>query len=456
MSYNVPQPLLDILQSGAIPTNFKVVNNNPGGEGPGSTPDGSWANPYLTIQDAMDSMTAPNPGDPSTWYEFLWIMGGDYPEDVTITQAKIISIFTLGIVRIGDQSGGVNDLTWNMVAPVGVPAVLSVLPMPLVASTNVSFFEVTGDFIIDGDSSSRSISLQNTKVTGSLKGKDAELPGAWTGTIILSTLNCTFDGPDPSLGSSGGPSIAFADGTTYQMAIEDSVVNHGVFCESAGGGIGAAFINSTVNVGDFTPAGDPTETASVWLPGAFCQMTDTTFDDAVEVAFSSAKGCTFGGDATIGISDLRECALTANGIFDTCTMIDTTVAQALTVSTSTGSIRRCEIVGASSLGDTTLLENSVFQSTLTTSDGAVIVSSCQINGNTILARLGQMSDCRINGDFTVTANTGIPNDIVTGTIISGTVSLGTPASTRIDIATNSLCSFPSGTLVLNNSTSPVP
>lgn len=446
MSYNIPQGLLSMLQSGALPSAIKVVSNNPaGGAGAGEAEDGTWANPYRTIQAAIKAMSPPNPVDPNTWIEQVWIIGGTYEENVVIDQAKIIAFYTMGFVRLGIPEGfpGANarSLIWDMpVVEIPTNPVFAVFPMPMVDNANICDFEITGDLILTGESTARGMILQNTQIDGSVKGADVELPGAWTGEVSLTAYQSRFRGPDAGV---GGPSIAFADGTDYLIRLERSRVEHGIFCETGPETPGTLqLLDTDVGLGEFTPAGDPKVEASVWLPGGNTTVDRSQFEDDVTLRQLTSIRGTFGA------------ALTARDVFD---IIDSVVVGAFTSTNEVGNIRRSQVFGAVDFVDATFLENSQFQGTFENDTGNVEVVGCLFTENATFGSVSYLRECRFAKDLTATATRCfILNTIVEA---AGTVSFTAPANFYVDYASNSMTgiagsSFPAGTNLLNDGVIP--
>ena len=306
MSYNVPQAMLDMLQSGAIPANIKVVSNDPaGGAGAGGVGDGTWANPYRTIQAAVDSMVAPTE-DPTTWFDQIWIMAGTYNETVTITRSKYMAIYTLGPVRIGIPDtpgpGEPKNLVWDKEVS-AFQGFLIVLPMPMAASPDFTLLEITGDIIIKGsEDDTRVLWLQNTKAE-ILQGENPGLETAWNGGLNLMALRSRLT------------SVRFGNKVNYGWTFRESKVDEGIFvggsAEFANGNI--IFDQTEVDAGAFTPFGYLEQTASVWAPEATGSeiLNRSLFDSDVTMEGVSMEDSVFEGGVlvtnTTGAPDFRNC-----------------------------------------------------------------------------------------------------------------------------------------------------
>lgn len=433
MSYNVPQGLLDMLQSGAIPASIKVVSNDPaGGAGAGGTEDGTWANPYRTIQAAVDAMTAPNPLDPTTWFEQLWIMAGTYNEEVTITRSKYMAIYTLGPVRIGIPAdpgpGEPKNLIWDKEVSAS-PGFLLTMPMPMASSPDFTLLEVTGDIIIKGSTEdTRTLWLQSTKAE-ILQGENPGLETAWDGGLNLSTLRSKLT------------SIQFGTEVTYGWEFQESKIDEGIFVggsELASGRI--SFNQTEVDVGTFTPFGHLLQTASVWAPEAEQSsiQQDSRFDGDVTLDEVLMKDSIFEGNTTVRTSQAFDCGYL--GTFTSTNDADT--------------MQRCNFESAVDVHDITGLRDCHFQTTFNSVSGSLVVRDCAFIGLADFGTLARMHDCQCSVGLNITTTN---KGIIFSSYIDGPCNFGGANDMRVDIATNSIRKaapislvFPAGTAILQN------
>lgn len=185
MSYNVTETLLgNILGTPFAMSegNMAIVDINAPGTGSvggeDSAPDGTWANPYRSIQAAVDATPTPTV-DPATWLRIIIIFSGTYDEHVVVTQPNIMVFLTLGqVVLSGSVPVGPvppvdqRFLVWSIDAapPVGISPSLSVLPLDDYPSFRGSAnrFWVTGNIVMGGDAgdpinSERSLTLKHVR-----------------------------------------------------------------------------------------------------------------------------------------------------------------------------------------------------------------------------------------------------------------------------------------------------
>ena len=441
MSYNVPNDLLAMLQSGALPSEIKVVSKSPaGGTGSGEAENGTWANPYRTIGAAVAAMTPVDGADQSTWAEQLWIMSGEYDEDVEFTKSKIMLIYTVGAVRIGTPLVP-QSVTWNKDAPTQitgappgtfVPAIMMLLPMPQVADSEITLFEINGDFIVTGDPETRFCWFQNTNVQDRIMGEDTGQPTEWTGSF------------DMALVQSKAETVQFGLTVTYEWTFQKSAVGAGIFVggnELAGGSI--VFDNASVDSGSFTPNGLPMETAAVWAPEAneMIALTGSEFDGDVEARVVAFRDSQFGVGSTVTVrdSDLQDCVF-GGGFIST---------------NDADKMRRCEFVGNVDVADITLIEDCIFQANFENDTGNPDVRGCLFEGGTDFGSVGMVSNCRFNDTLDATS----AEAYFLGCRVTGAINFTDPTKFYVDIASNSMThiagsAFPATTNLLNDTTIP--
>ncbi len=185
MSYNATETLLgNILGTPFAMSegNMAIVDVNAPGTGSvggePSAPDGTWANPYRSIQAAVDATPVPNPGDLKTLFRTILIFPGLYDENVVITQPNLMALLTIGEVFLSGSlpigpvpPEDVRHLIYN-VDETPVPfASLSILPLDGYPSfRGGNRFWVTGDIILAGDAgdpvgSDRGLSFRHVRAT---------------------------------------------------------------------------------------------------------------------------------------------------------------------------------------------------------------------------------------------------------------------------------------------------
>lgn len=220
MSYNVPEDTLaNIL---GIPFamsegNMAIVDVNAPGSGSlggeSTAPDGTFANPYRSIQAAVDDTPAPNLGDLKTLTRVIVIFPGLYDENVTVSQKNIMVFLTVGQVilsgslPIGPVPPADQRYLIYAVEDSPVPsASLSIMPIDnypnYIGSTNR--FWISGNIIIGGDAgdplaSQRSVELRDVKANALTYGTGAGSVGdpsyvpKLEGIISISLNHCEFD-----------------------------------------------------------------------------------------------------------------------------------------------------------------------------------------------------------------------------------------------------------------------
>jgi len=440
MSYNIPQSLLDMLQSGALPSAIKVVSNDPaGGAGAGEPADGTWANPYRTIQAAVDAMAPVDGADQNTWFEQIWIMSGIYNEDVTITKSKIMLFYTVGAARIGEQ-GDPKSVTWDKDAPTQitgappgnyVPASLIVLPMPQVGNTEITLFDISGDVIIDGDPVDRFCWFRNTNIGGNIVGKDAGQPTEWAGQLGMALVQSRCD------------AIQFGREVTYKWYFENSEIGDGVFVggSEVGGERQLNFERTDVRQGTFTPNGLPMQTASVWAPEAsdMIAIEQSRFEGAVTAREGVYQDSLLGGSVT-----LQDAHFT-----------DSVFGFSVTVADDADKMRRCEFNGNVDVHDITLIEDCIFQANFENDSGNPDVKGCLFSGGVDFGSVGLVHGCRFNDTLDATSAEAYFLDCR----VTGVVTFTVPGNFYVDLATNSMTklagsAFPAGTNLLNDAVIP--
>jgi hypothetical protein len=184
MSYNVTETLLgNILGTPFAMSegNMAIVDINAPGSGSlggeASAPDGTWVNPFRSIQAAVDATPVPNLGDPKTLFRTILIFPGIYDENVIITQPNIMALLTIGQVFLsGSFPAGpvppadIRHLVYNVdVIPVPF-ASLSILPLDGYPRTRggQDQFWITGSIVLAGDAgdpfnSDRGLALKHVR-----------------------------------------------------------------------------------------------------------------------------------------------------------------------------------------------------------------------------------------------------------------------------------------------------
>lgn len=307
MSYNIPQQLANLI--GATPNDqmHVVAMASPTGV---PAPDGSWLSPWTSIQDAVNAIEANyNAGDPTTWFGTIWINPGQYLEDLTITFPGVLTVYTLGLVILGDPPGTTQTITYDVsvASPFGTQAELvfaALSPRPD-SLGNIIFpggILLAGDFFLGG-TTNKSISIQNGFVMGEMQEVGG---GGLTGELNLILR-------DTGIGGVNLPDII------YRFDWADSNVLN------LGGPFGAGNINCIRNP---NPANPPDCSISyksgrvqgvLNIPGAGggtptaqSKLTDVEFEGAVTLgALGIAQGCSFQDDLTIHNSSGIDVVLTS-------------------------------------------------------------------------------------------------------------------------------------------------
>ena len=460
MSYNIPQAVLDMLQSGALPSGIKVVSNAPaGGAGGGGAEDGTWANPYRTIQAAVDTMVAPT-GDPATWTDQIWIMSGRYEETVTFIRSKLMFIYTLGAVEITPPTLP-DAIIWDKEPDSGPPAFLMFLPGNPVGVSEVPALNLQGGFQITGDSNDRFVLFRNCGITGDLYGEDPEGAGGWAGAFAFYAEQSAITGK-----------VAFATGTIYEWSLEDSTVGEGIFCQTPqdGGGdpAGELFLdNAEIGFGSFTPFGGPPVSGSVWIPGGqagfikdgrcFGQVTADSIETLGGYRFDNNVIALMSAPANRE-SDLKDILITGNLTVVTANLTDVRMGGILTAFGTVDKIIRCEIPAATVFDGNIMMESQF--GNLIVQGGGIIMKDCQCN-NLDTDRFAWIDSTNILVTLDVHSPSVLPQGMITNSVVQGAITFdaGVAVSTYVDISTNSRTqlagsAFPAGTNLLNTTTIP--